>query len=75
MGSTNCTECGDTFDFDELPRRGPVCFRCHLRGIRIGFTYGKADFHGPTIRERQRKIEADNAAVGNSIAPVGKRWV
>jgi hypothetical protein len=75
MGSTNCTECGELFTFDVLPRRGAVCFRCHIKGIRLGYTHGKEDFHGPTIRERQREIEASNAAKGNSIEPVGKRWV
>lgn len=75
MGSTNCTECGDVFTFDVLPRRGAVCFRCHLKGIRMGFTHGKEDFHGPTVRERQREMVESNAAKGNSIEPVGKRWV
>jgi hypothetical protein len=75
MGSTNCNECGELFTFDVMPRRGAVCFRCHIQGIRLGFTHGKEDFHGPTIRERQREMVESNAKVGNKIEPVGKRWV
>jgi len=75
MGSTNCTDCGELFSFDVMPRRGAVCFRCHIAGIRFGYTYGKQDFHGPTITERQRQIETTNAAKGNTIEPVGSRWV
>lgn len=75
MGSINCTECGELFTFDVMPRRGAVCFRCHIQGIKFAYTYGKADFHGPTVVERQRKLVEDNAAKGNTIEPVGKRWV
>lgn len=58
MGSVKCDTCDDIFTFDVMPRRGKVCFKCHLRGIRIGFTHGKQDFHGPTVRERQKQQEA-----------------
>ncbi len=74
MGHSKCTECDETWFFDVKPRR-TTCFKCHVRSIRLGFTYGKDDFHGPTIRERQRQIEESNAAAGNSIEPVGRRWI
>jgi len=75
MGSIACTECAKVFQFDVLPRRGAVCFACHLKGIRLGFTHGKQDFHGPTIRERQREQEAQASAAGIKAEPVGNRWV
>jgi len=59
------------FEYEnELPRRGPVCFRCHIKGVRIGFTYGKEDFHGPTIKERQDKQVQDAIAGGYDPQPV-----
>lgn len=75
MTTAICSECHGEFSYDNTPRRGIVCFRCHLRGIRLGFTYGKQDFHGPTIRERQREQEHVAAAAGIDAAPVGRRWV
>jgi len=75
MGSIACTECSKTFQFDVLPRRGAVCFACHLKGIRLGFSHGKEDFHGPTIRERQRQQEAQAAEAGIKAEPIGNRWV
>ena len=75
MGTSHCLECYNVFEFDEMPKRGQICFKCHLRGIRLGFTYGKADFHGPTIRERQDKQVADAKINGYDIEPVGPRWV
>ena len=54
----------------ELPRRGSVCFKCHLKTIRLGFTHGKEDFHGPTIAERQRQTVSDAAAKGITAEPV-----
>jgi len=75
MGSIACTECTKEFQFDVLPRRGAVCFACHLKGIRIGFAHGKEDFHGPTIRERQRHQEAQAESAGIRAEPVGNRWI
>ena len=76
MATTTCTSCGSPFDYhDELPRRGSVCFRCHIQGISLGFAHGKADFHGPTFGERGRKIEAASAARGMKVERVGERWV
>lgn len=70
-----CDHCLNTFEAEELPRRGEVCFKCHVKTIRLGFTYGKEDFHGPTIRERQAKTVADAKINGYNAEPVGSRWV
>jgi hypothetical protein len=76
MNNIACESCGQSFEFDEeLPRRGAVCFRCHIRGISIGFTYGKQDFHGPTINERRRQQEQQATDAGIKAEPVGNRWV
>lgn len=70
MKSYRCLTCLAEFDSDELPRRGSICFKCHVKTIRLGFTHGQEDFHGPTIGERQRKTVADAAANGINAEPV-----
>lgn len=75
MGSLNCLDCGSLFEVDEMPRRGAVCFKCHLGSIRLGFSHGKEDFHGPTIKERQDEQVRQAAANGVKAEPVGTRWV
>jgi len=65
-----CKSCEKNFIADEIPRRGEVCFSCHVKTVRLGFTYGKDDFHGPTVRERQHKQVADAAANGVIAEPV-----
>lgn len=70
-----CDKCGKEFHVDELPRRGAVCFGCHVKTIRLGFTQGQEEFHGPTIRERQEKIISDAKINGYNPEPVGTRWV
>jgi len=65
-----CQECGRDFETEELPRRGAVCFRCHVGTIRLGFTYGREDFHGPTIRERQRQTVEQAKINGYNAEPV-----
>jgi len=70
-----CELCKKQFEAEELPRRGEVCFGCHVKSIRLGFTYGKEDFHGPTIRERQQKTVDDAKMNGYNAEPVGSRWV
>lgn len=70
-----CQECSKQFQVEEMPTRGPVCFRCHIKTIRLGFTQGKEEFHGPTIRERQQKIVEDAKINGYNAEPVGTRWV
>jgi cytochrome c5 len=70
-----CEQCAKPFQAEELPRRGEVCFGCHVRTVQMKFTYGKDDFHGPTIRERQEQTVADAKINGYNAEPVGTRWV
>ena len=70
-----CTQCQNEFYEDEMPRRGAVCFKCHVKSVRLGFTMGKEEFHGPTIKERQEKIISDAKINGYNPEPVGTRWV
>ena len=58
-----CESCQKNFIADEMPHRGAVCFSCHVRSVRLGFTYGKDDFHGPTVRERQQKQLQDEELI------------
>lgn len=69
-----CTQCGREFREEAMPRRGAVCFGCHVKTVRLGFTYGKEDFHGPTIRERQQKTVEDAKINGYNAEPV-TNWV
>jgi hypothetical protein len=75
MKNFRCLECLTEFEADELPRRGSYCFKCHIRSINLGFTYGQEDFHGPTVRERAKEQERLAAEAGIKAEPVGKRWV
>ena len=70
-----CESCQKNFIADEMPRRGAVCFSCHVRSVRLGFTYGKEDFHGPTVVERQREQMRQAESAGIKAEPVGQRWV
>lgn len=65
-----CETCNKAFYVDEVPRRGFTCFKCHIKGVRLGFTYGQEDFHGPTIRERQRQTVEQAAINGYTAEPV-----
>lgn len=67
MGSMVCTQCGKTFTFDVVPRRGAICFKCHVQSVNLGFTYGRDNFHGPTLRERERDILKN--AEANGVVP------
>ena len=75
MEEFRCLDCLSTFMEAELPKRGSICFKCHIRGIRWGFTYGKEDFHGPTVVERQREQMRQAESAGIKAEPVGTRWV
>lgn len=75
MNEFRCLECLSTFVDDELPRRGSICFKCHIKGIKWGYTYGKEDFHGPTVVERQREQVRQAEAAGIKAELVGTRWV
>jgi hypothetical protein len=43
--------------------------------VRLGFSQGKEEFHGPTIAERQRLQEKQAADAGIKAERVGERWV
>lgn len=75
MGTYNCERCGKLETVDVVPRRGKICFGCHVKTVNVGFAHGKEDFHGPTIRERQRHQEAQAKSAGINAEPVGTRWV
>lgn len=68
----NCVQCGGFVSVNEVPRRGNICFKCHVRTVRIGFTHGQDNFHGETIRERQNKILSDAAAEGRTVVPASE---
>lgn len=75
MGTFNCDQCGKVQVLDTIPRRGPVCFKCHISTVNLGFSYGKENFHGPTIKERQDQQNAQATQAGINAEPVGTRWV
>lgn len=66
----NCIQCSREFAADEMPRRGEICFACHVKSVRLGFTHGKEDFHGPTIAERQRQTVEQAKINGYNAEPV-----
>lgn len=65
--------------FGAAPRSVPCVWHQHeaLRVFSgaIQFTYGKEDFHGPTIGERFDRQIADCVADGKGYEPVGQRWI
>ena len=67
MGTLICENCGRAFTFDVVPRRGAICFGCHVKSVNLGFTYGRDNFHGPTLRERERDILGN--AEANGVVP------
>jgi hypothetical protein len=75
MGSLNCTECGRTFTFDVIPKRGAVCFKCHVGSIRFGFQQGQQMFHDKTIKEQEREIIDSAKREGRNIEYIGNKWV
>jgi hypothetical protein len=70
MTNFTCEECSREFYDEQLPHRGAICFGCHIKSVRLGFTYGKDNFHGDTIAEKQRKIVSDAAINGVQAEPV-----
>lgn len=75
METFNCEKCGKATSVEVIHRRGLVCFKCHVSTINLGFSQGKKDFHGPTIKERQDLQVAQAKAAGINAEPVGTRWV
>ena len=70
----SCSSCSKDFEADEPLRRGAICFACHIKTVRLGFTHGKEDFHGPTVRQRQDKQMADARSAGINAEPVAPLW-
>ena len=70
MSMYHCEECWKVEVVDMIPRRGKICFGCHIKGIRLGFKHGQEDFHGPTIRERQRQTVEQAKINGYNAEPV-----
>jgi hypothetical protein len=64
--------CGREIQTENDIKRG-VCFACHIKGVRLGFTYGKKVFHGPTEREQQRFYEDSKAFKEGRIEKVPSR--
>lgn len=64
--------CGNEITTDNDAKRG-ICFKCHLGNVRLGFARGKEEFHGPTIRERQRYYEDSAAFKEGKISKVPER--
>lgn len=50
-------------------------FKEKLRSLTFGYTHGKSDFHGDTVRQRQRQQVEEATKAGLKIEPVGTRWV
>ena len=75
MGMFLCEDCGKPEVVDMIPRRGKICFACHLKGIRLGFSHGKEDFHGDTIKQRQDLQMKQASDAGITAEPVGTRWI
>lgn len=64
------TGCRDEACTDESP-----VFRCKLKSISFGYTYGQADWHGDTVSERAKRQVEEAKAAGCNPEPVGQRWV
>lgn len=75
MLNPKCSVCGSEFYVEKLPNRGAICFKCHVNTVSLGFRYGRDDFHGPTVKERQDKQLSDAKLGGINAEPIGKRWV
>lgn len=68
----NLCECGKQLKSENDTKRG-CCFGCHCKSIRLGFVGGQEEFHGPTIRERQRYYEDSDAFKQGKIEKVPAR--
>lgn len=79
MVTFTCSECSEEKTVDEMPARGPICFRCHVQGIKFGFVsgggYGKSVWNDHTIKSYHDETVAGAKAAGVKLQPVGTRWV
>ena len=67
-----CSTCERPIDSENDLKR-QLCFKCHVKDVRLGFTYGQEAFHGPTIREQQREMENSPRFKAGEIEPVPAR--
>jgi hypothetical protein len=70
-----CARCEDAIHAANHPSMVDGCFACKVDTIGLTYRYGREEFHGPTIRERQREQEAVCERDGVKAEPVGERWV
>jgi len=70
-----CARCEDAIHAQQHPSLMEGCFACKIETVGLTYAYGREDFHGPTIRERQREQEAICERDGVKAEPVGERWV
>ncbi len=86
MGRFSCTPPDPIEPHECAPKadapRSPWCGYClkKLPGygeltLSMHFTYGKSEFHGPTLKERQERQITEAKTAGLDPTPVGKRWV
>lgn len=50
-----------------------AAFKAKLQSLSFGFTFGRDQFHGPTIRERQEHTIAKSRENGHEITPIGHK--
>lgn len=70
---SSCTDCGRALPEDA---KYPECFKCRVGTISVSYPYGRAQFHGPTIKERlerEWKSVAKAAKKGNHFEPIPVR--
>jgi len=60
------------------PTPDPDCYACRISTVSLQFSYGKADFHGPTIGEKVADHHKANAEQGRKLGrdyESATRWV
>ena len=68
----HCSSCSREIHTENDCRRG-LCFRCHVKNVRLGFTWGIDNWRGPTTREIQRSYEESDAFKQGKIEKVSAR--
>lgn len=85
MMSTFCCPRGDSFCSRTRSELGydDACTACwrseggrsEWDSVALQYTYGRDNFHGPTLGERIERQYADAKSAGVDAEPVGSRWV
>lgn len=68
----HCSSCSKEIHEENDLKRG-LCFGCHVKGVRLGFTHGLTNWRGPTEREIQRSYENSDAFKQGKIEKVPVR--